>query len=70
MIDLPQSFADSEDFPAALMSVDRLEDVIAFLRAMPLPVQSKRKKLYFWGKALGVQVPKDYYARLEPGGIS
>jgi hypothetical protein len=70
MIDLPHSFAESEDWPPELQSLDALERVIAVLRALPLPIQVKRKKLYFWGKSLGVLLPKETYARLEPGGLS
>jgi hypothetical protein len=63
-------FTGAEDFPPALLDVARIEEVIAFLRAMPLPIHSKRRKLFNWGKTLGVLVDKRYYARLEPGGVS
>jgi len=59
------TFAESEDFPPELMHVDRIEQVIAFLRGMPLPPSSKKRKLYFWGKSLGVLVDVSYYARLD-----
>jgi len=63
-------FSGPEDFPIELMDTSKLELVIAFLRAMPLPLSSKKRKLYFWGKSLGVLVDPSDYRRLEPGGIS
>ncbi|TAL46521.1 MAG: hypothetical protein EPN91_00095 [Salinibacterium sp.] len=69
MADDEDPFTGAEDFPPALLDVAKIEDVVAFLRAMPLPLSSKRRKLFFWGKTLGVLVDKSYYARLVPGGV-
>jgi len=54
-----------EDFPPRLMNPGLIEEVIAFLRSMPIPYGVRRKKLYYWAKALGVQVDPSYYRRLE-----
>ena len=62
--------AGAEDFPEDLLGVDQLEQVIAFLRAVPLPITSKRQKLWMWAKAHGVQLDPSYYARLGSGGVS
>lgn len=69
MAETPDPFTGAEDFPPELLDVANVEQVIAFLRAMPLPIQVKRKKLYHWGKTLGVLVDQSYYARLSPGGV-
>jgi len=53
-----------EEFPPELMDVRQLERVLAFLRALPLPLSTKKRKLYFWGKSLGVLVDRSEYARL------
>jgi hypothetical protein len=62
-------FSGAEDFPPELLDVTKVEQVIAFLRAMPLPLSSKKRKLYFWGKTLGVLVDPSYYARLGSSGV-
>ena len=65
--DLPRPGA--EDFPDDLLGADKLEQVIAFLRAVPLPIQSKRQKLWWWAKAHGLQLDSSYYVRLGSAGV-
>ena len=56
---------DLSDYPPELRSVEALERVVAWLRAMPLPLSMKRRKLYNWAKSVGVTLDQSYYARLE-----
>lgn len=56
------------DFPPDLMGVENLERVIAFLRSVPLPLSSKKQKLWMWAKANGLQLDSSYYRRLGSSG--
>ena len=61
----PRGDLHGEDFPPHLMNPGMLEEVIAFLRSMPIPYGVRRKKLYYWAKALSVVLDPSYYRRLE-----
>lgn len=62
MADLP---GDLDDWPEELRVPEALERVVAWLRVMPLPIQSKRKRLTHWAQSLGIVLDKSYFARLE-----
>ena len=57
---------DLADWPENLRTLAALEEAIAWLRVMPLPVSVKRRKLYHWAKSLGAELDPAFYARLEP----
>jgi len=66
----PAIASAAEDFPPELLGADKLDQVIAFLRAIPLPLPSKRQKLRMWAKAHALELDRSYYDRLGPiGGV-
>jgi len=57
----------ADEFPSDLLAPDELERAIAFIRALPLTMPEKRKKLRDWSRLVDLTVPPAYYGRLMGG---
>lgn len=59
--------------PQTLLTVDRENEVILLLQALPIPIQNKKEILVEWCKYVGAALTKDMVDRilnpLLPGNI-
>lgn len=54
-----RGMAGVEVFPAALLARDKEEDVIIFLRDLPIPERRKKELLAQWAKYVGAALTHD-----------
>ena len=51
--------AGVEIFPAGLLAKEREEDVIVFLRTLPIPARRKKELIAQWAKYVGAALTRD-----------
>ena len=52
-----------EIFPIGLLDPDRVDDVLIFIRGLPLTPEDKKRLLMMWTKELGVALTRDMVER-------